>query len=58
MLIPKNYLFAANGETLWSWQVVANPLILLIASAIVIATAFRRSSPREGSRGISPQAAG
>lgn len=42
MLVPKNYLFETEETTFWSWQVVVNPVILFVASVIVIAVAFRR----------------
>jgi hypothetical protein len=43
MLAPKNFIFEFHGNTAWSWQVIANPLILLGASAIVFWTAWRRN---------------
>jgi hypothetical protein len=43
MLAPKNVVFSFHGDTAWSWQVVANPLILLAGSVAVLWTAWRRS---------------
>jgi hypothetical protein len=53
MLVPKNYLFETEETTFWSWQVVANPAILFVASMIVVAIVFRRpalGSSRSGMR--------
>jgi len=44
MLAPKNFIFEFHGNTAWSWQVIANPLILLAASAIVLSAAWRRNA--------------
>jgi hypothetical protein len=44
MLAPKNFIFEFHGNTAWSWQVVANPLILLAASAVVLWAAWRRNA--------------
>jgi len=44
MLGPKNFIFQFHGDTAWSWQVIANPLILLVASAAVLWAAWRRNA--------------
>jgi hypothetical protein len=44
MLAPKNYVFGFHGGTAWSWQVIANPAILLSASVVVLWMALRRNS--------------
>jgi hypothetical protein len=44
MLAPKNFVFQVHDNIAWSWQVIANPLILLAASAMVLVTARRRAS--------------
>jgi hypothetical protein len=43
MLAPKNFVFDVHGNVPWSWQVVANPLTLLTASAVVLWAAWRRN---------------
>jgi hypothetical protein len=43
MLAPKNFIFEFHGNTAWSWQVIANPLIMLAASAVVLWSAWRRN---------------
>ena len=43
VLAPKNFVFVIHGNLAWSWQVVANPVILILASATVLATALRRA---------------
>lgn len=45
MLAPKNFFFVVHDNIAWSWQVIANPLILLLASAVVLVTARRRHRP-------------
>jgi hypothetical protein len=47
MLAPKNFIFEFHGNTAWSWQVIANPLILLAASAMVVWMAWRRNALAE-----------
>ena len=42
MLAPKNFLFVIRGNDFWSWQVIANPIILLAASATVLMNAWAR----------------
>lgn len=42
VLGPKNFIFEIHDNIAWSWQVIANPLILLVASAVVLVTARRR----------------
>jgi hypothetical protein len=42
VLAPKNFAFVIHGNLAWSWQVVANPLILLVASVVVVGAAVRR----------------
>jgi hypothetical protein len=44
MLAPKNFIFAFHGNTAWSWQVVGNPVTLLVASAVVLWAAWRRNA--------------
>lgn len=44
MLAPKNFVFQVHDNIAWSWQVIANPLILLAASAMVLVTARCRAS--------------
>jgi hypothetical protein len=44
MLAPKNFVFEFYKTIPWSWQVIANPLILLAAAGIVLWTAWRRDS--------------
>ncbi len=45
VLAPKNYIFHPSTGTIpWSWQIVANPIILLAASIFVLARAWRRQS--------------
>lgn len=40
LLIPKNYVYGSDWELdPWSWQVVVNPLVALVASGIVLARA-------------------
>ena len=53
MLAPKNLLFVIRGNEFWSWQVIANPLILFAASARVLQQAWRR----RGFSGPAPAAA-
>jgi len=43
MLAPKNFVFEFHGNTAWSWQVIANPLILLTSSALVLWAAWQRN---------------
>jgi hypothetical protein len=43
MLAPKNFIFSFHGSTAWSWQVIANPMILLASSAVVLWAAWRRN---------------
>jgi hypothetical protein len=43
MLAPKNFVFDVHRNVPWSWQVVANPLTLLTASAVVLWAAWRRN---------------
>jgi len=58
MLAPKNFIFEFRGNTAWSWQVVANPLILLAASVLVLWAAWRRRNAAEKDRpGIEAAAA-
>lgn len=42
MLAPKNFIFGFHDKSPWSWQVVANPLILLAASGAILWLAWRR----------------
>ena len=58
MLAPKNYLFSFHGNTAWSWQVIANPLTLLVGSAIVIWAAWRRNASAEGQSPLEASVAG
>ena len=45
VLAPKNYIFhPSTGIIPWSWQIVANPAMLLGASAFILAHAWRRRS--------------
>jgi hypothetical protein len=45
VLAPKNYIFhPSTGIIPWSWQIVANPAILLAASIFILARAWRRQS--------------
>jgi len=44
MLAPKNFIFSVRGDMAWSWQIVGNPLILLLASVVVIWAAWRRNA--------------
>jgi len=44
MLAPKNFIFSVRGDMAWSWQIVGNPLILLLASLILIWAAWRRNA--------------
>lgn len=45
VLAPKNYIFQpSTGIIPWSWQVVANPTVLLAASIFILARAWRRQS--------------
>jgi hypothetical protein len=44
VLAPKNFIFEVHGDIAWSWQVVANPLTLLVASATVLWAAARRNT--------------
>ena len=44
MLAPKNFIFEFHGNTAWSWQVVANPLTLIAASAIMLWASWRRNA--------------
>lgn len=57
MLAPKNFIFEFHGNTAWSWQVVANPLILLAASVLVLWVAWRRNSFAKGKSTIEAPAA-
>ncbi len=42
LLIPKNYLYGSDlGSDVWSWQVVANPLVASLASMYVLIRASR-----------------
>ena len=50
ILAPKNFAFEFYETIPWSWQVIANPLILLAASIMVLAAAWRRN------RGVGRQA--
>lgn len=43
MLAPKNFVFGFHGNTAWSWQVIANPLMLAVAATVVLWAAWRRS---------------
>jgi len=43
MLAPKNFVFGFHGNTAWSWQVIANPLTLLVTSGLVLWMAWRRN---------------
>jgi len=43
MLAPKNFVFEWHGNTAWSWQVIANPMVLLTASALVLWVALQRN---------------
>lgn len=47
MLAPKNFIFSVCGDIPWSWQIVGNPLILLLASLILIWAAWRRNTRPE-----------
>jgi hypothetical protein len=44
MLAPKNFVFGFHGNTAWSWQVIANPLTLLVTYGLVLWMAWRRNS--------------
>lgn len=55
MLAPKNMIFEVHDNIAWSWQVIANPLILLVASAVVLVTARRRHVTAKA--GLQPAAA-
>jgi hypothetical protein len=57
MLAPKNYIFGFHGNTAWSWQVIANPLTLVAASAVVLWTALRRYGIRRNEPAIEAAAA-
>jgi hypothetical protein len=57
MLAPKNFIFEFRGNTPWSWQVVANPLVLLAASAVVLWAAWRRNAAAKDRPGIEAAAA-
>jgi hypothetical protein len=57
MLAPKNFFFVIHGNDFWSWQVIANPLILLAASAIVLTDAWRRHTHVGTAAGDLPAAA-
>jgi hypothetical protein len=57
MLAPKNYIFGFHGNTAWSWQVIANPLTLVAASAVVLWTALRRNGIRRNEPAIEAAAA-
>jgi len=56
VLAPKNFVFVIHGNLAWSWQVVANPLILMLASATVLVSVLRRAG-RVASAGAVPAAA-
>ena len=58
MLAPKNFVFSFHGNTAWSWQVIANPLTLLVGSAIVIWAAWRRNARGEGQSRLEASVAG
>lgn len=57
MLAPKNFIFEFHGNTAWSWQVVANPLTLLAASAVVLWAAWRRNAVAKDRSGTEATAA-
>ena len=48
VLSPKNYLFHQYepNATPWSWQILMNPVVLLVASAVVVGLALTRSERR------------
>ena len=58
MLAPKNFVFSFHGNTAWSWQVILNPLTLLIGSVIVIWAAWRRNARAEGQSRLEASVAG
>lgn len=57
MLAPKNFLFTYNGTLTWSWQIVANPLTLVIAAAVVLWAAWRRKACAKDRQAIEVAAA-
>lgn len=55
VLAPKNYAFVPQEPIPWSWQVVANPLALLVASVVVL-TLSRRAQGSDGKAIVSLRA--
>ena len=44
MLAPKNFIYEFHRIWAWSWQVVGNPLVLLVASVVLLWAAWRRNA--------------
>ena len=57
MLAPKNFIFVVHDNIAWSWQVIANPVILLLASGAVLVTARRRHLAANSGSEMLPAAA-
>jgi hypothetical protein len=53
VLAPKNYIFhPSTGIIPWSWQIIANPTMLLASSIFILARAWRRKpSPADRTGG-------
>lgn len=57
MLAPKNFIFSGRADMPWSWQIVGNPLLLLLASIILLWAAWRRNARAKNQPAIEAAAA-